>query len=82
MSRRLAVWVSLSLLLASTINAEVVDPAILDACPGYDATNVTSSSTSFTAQLSLRGPGCNVFGTDLSALLLQVDYESGMFVLF
>ena len=40
MSRRLGVWVSLSLLLASTINAEVVDPAILDACPGYDATNV------------------------------------------
>lgn len=53
-----------------------VDPMILDACPGYEATNVTTSANSLTANLVLAGEGCNVFGEDVERLSLQVTYET------
>lgn len=53
-----------------------VDPTVLDACPGYKATNVTTSVNSLTANLVLAGKGCNVFGEDLERLSLQVTYET------
>jgi alpha-glucosidase len=69
----------LCFLLATTaVRSAVVDPTVLEACPGYDAVNVTSSGSSLTAELSLRGQACNVFGTDVHTLKLQVDYETGM----
>lgn len=54
-----------------------VEPTVLDACPGYTATNVKSSGSTLTADLSLAGKACNVFGTDIQQLKLQVVYETG-----
>jgi hypothetical protein len=42
-----------------------VDPAVLDACPGYNA------------NLVLAGKPCNVFGNDIKVLNLTVVYETG-----
>lgn len=48
------------------------------ACPGYKATNVKANGGSIVgADLSLAGAACNVYGTDLDKLVLQVEYETG-----
>ena len=57
--------------------AALVDPATLDACPGYKATNVEDNGSTLTADLTLAGQACNVFGTDVQQLKLQVTYETG-----
>jgi len=54
-----------------------VNPATLDGCPGYKATNVKNSGSTLTADLSLAGKACNVFGTDIQQLKLEVAYETG-----
>lgn len=46
-------------------------------CPGYKATNVKANGGSISADLSLAGAACNVYGTDLDKLVLQVEYETG-----
>jgi alpha-glucosidase len=56
-----------------------VDPAVLDACPGYSATNVKVQGGRLTASLKLAGKTCNVFGTDIGALALEVVYETSGF---
>lgn len=53
-----------------------VDPNVLDACPGYKATNVKTTASSLTADLVLGGEGCNVFGEDIEKLSLVVTYET------
>lgn len=65
-------------LLALTLAARsaFVDPTVVDACPGYKATNVKTSSTGLTADLSLAGTACNVFGNDIQKLKLSVVYET------
>jgi alpha-glucosidase len=55
-----------------------VDPATLDACPGYKAGNVQSDGLTLTADLTLAGEACNVFGTDIQQLELEVTYETGL----
>jgi alpha-glucosidase len=55
----------------------VVDATVLDACPGYTASHVTSKGASLSADLTLAGTACNVFGEDVKTLKLQVDYETG-----
>jgi alpha-glucosidase len=47
-----------------------------DVCPGYTASNVTRSPYGFTANLALAGDACNVYGTDVDALSLTVEYQS------
>ena len=59
------------------VAATWIEPAVLDACPGYAVQNVTHTSSSLTADLVLNGNGCAVFGPDVETLLLQVDYETG-----
>lgn len=54
-----------------------VDPTVLDACPGYKAGNVQNDGLTLTADLSLAGEACNVFGTDIQQLQLEVTYETG-----
>ena len=54
-----------------------VDPAVLDACPGYKAVNVEKYGSTLTADLSLAGKACNVFGQDIQQLKLEVTYETG-----
>jgi len=60
------------------VRAVEVDPAVLDACPGYSATSVHVDGPKLTARLVLAGAPCNVFGNDLKALDLAVVYETGM----
>ena len=51
----------------------------VDDCPGYVATNVTQTATGLTADLTIAGPACNVYGYDLGALELLVEYQTGMY---
>ncbi|KAI0761474.1 alpha-glucosidase [Trametes elegans] len=57
-------------------SATVTDPTILDACPGYNVQNVSSSGANFTADLVLAGKACNVFGEDIEQLKLELTYET------
>jgi alpha-glucosidase len=50
----------------------------LDACPGYTASNVQNDGSSVTADLTLAGTACNVYGDDLTNLKLLVEYQTGM----
>jgi len=50
----------------------------LDSCPGYSAINIKNDGPKLTADLVLNGQGCNVFGTDVQTLKLDVAYETGM----
>jgi alpha-glucosidase len=45
-------------------------------CPGYSASNVKTSRTGLAADLTLAGPACNVYGTDIDLLSLQVEYQT------
>lgn len=54
-----------------------VDAAVLDACSGYNATDISTTEASLSARLTLAGDGCNVFGLDISTLALVVEYETG-----
>jgi len=57
--------------------AEELDPALLDACPGYNATSVKVDGPTLTAKLVLAGAPCTVFGNDIKVLDLAVVYETG-----
>lgn len=48
----------------------------LSSCPGYVAKNQHETRSGFYADLSLAGPACNVFGTDLPDLKLEVEYQT------
>jgi alpha-glucosidase len=75
--KSLLVSLVVSLLGACYVRAEYVDPAVLDACPGYTATNVKVQRDGLTADLVLGGKPCNVFGNDIQKLSLSVVYETG-----
>jgi len=70
-------WAILVLWTALT-SAANVNPAKLDACPGYRATNVKTDGGKLTADLTLAGSACNIFGEDLERLSLSVVYETSM----
>jgi alpha-glucosidase len=67
--------------LLGVVAATWVDPTVLDACPGYKAGNIQSDGTTLTADLTLAGKACNVFGADIQQLKLEVTYETGSSVL-
>jgi alpha-glucosidase len=46
-------------------------------CPGYKASNIKTGKSTLTADLKLAGKACNAYGTDLTSLTLEVEYESG-----
>jgi alpha-glucosidase len=48
----------------------------LSKCPGYKATKQWETRSGFYAELSLAGPACNVYGTDLPDLKLEVEYQT------
>ncbi|KAI1149403.1 glycoside hydrolase family 31 protein [Nemania diffusa] len=70
------------LFLAATASASALvgraystsDP--LAACPGYSASNVRTTASGLTAALTLAGKGCDVYGTDLKDLVLEVSYDT------
>jgi alpha-glucosidase len=47
-----------------------------DKCPGYKASHMKRTSLGLTARLTLAGPACNVYGTDVDVLDLSVEYQS------
>lgn len=49
---------------------------VLSSCPGYAASNVQTTSTGITADLTLAGTPCNAYGDDLQDLILEVTYET------
>jgi alpha-glucosidase len=53
----------------------------LESCPGYRASNVVSTGSTLTADLTLNGPACNVYGTDLTDLKLVVEYQTNTYLL-
>jgi len=63
---------------ADVARAVDVDQDLLDACPGYNATNVKADGPRLSANLVLAGKPCNVFGNDIKLLDLAVVYETGM----
>lgn len=71
------------LFMAVTASAAAILPRdypsddALTACPGYKASNVESTATGLTADLSLAGEACDVYGTDLKNLILEVSYDTG-----
>lgn len=46
-------------------------------CPGYAASNVVTTESSLTADLTLAGNACNVFSSDITKLKLEVEYQTG-----
>ncbi len=62
------------LVLASS---SVALSASIDDCPGYTASNIVESDGKLTADLSLAGAACNIYGTDLTDLKLLVEYQTG-----
>lgn len=48
-----------------------------DSCPGYAASNVVDDGSTVTVDLTLAGPACNVYGTDIQNLKLEVEYQTG-----
>lgn len=66
------------LFLAADAAAIVRRNGASPSCPGYKASNVkTVDGEIVSADLNLAGPACNVYGTDLDDLKLQVEYQSG-----
>jgi alpha-glucosidase len=57
--------------------AQVTASQGLNSCPGYKASNVVSTDSTLTADLTLNGPACNIYGTDLDDLKLVVEYQTG-----
>ncbi|KAI0905730.1 glycoside hydrolase family 31 protein [Ustulina deusta] len=53
---------------------QAVDPQVV--CPGYKASNVVKTPLGLTADLILAGDPCNVYGTDIEALGLVVEYQA------
>lgn len=73
------------LFMAAAASAAVVagrayptgDSDPLSACPGYSASNVKTTASGLKAELTLAGEGCDVYGTDLEDLVLEVSYDTG-----
>jgi hypothetical protein len=63
--------------LAALVVAISAGKAFSQSCPGYTASNVTTTPTSLTAQLKLAGTACNQYGDDIDDLVLNVEYQTG-----
>lgn len=77
----MVVMLSWLLVAAATVHGSGIVPRTstdpLTSCPGYKASNVKTTASSLTADLSLAGAACNVYGDDLTSLTLEVVYETG-----
>lgn len=56
--------------------ADLTAPNAQETCPGYKASNVQETATGVTADLTLAGEACNVYGNDVQDLTLSVEYQS------
>ena len=71
MAMKAVVFLSCALLAFQALATSISD------CPGYVAKNVKHSSSGLTADLSLDGKACNIYGKDLTNLTLSVQYQTG-----
>lgn len=46
-------------------------------CPGYKASNIEETDFGLTADFTLAGDACDIFGTDIEDLRLIVEYQTG-----
>lgn len=74
------VFLGLALPGSATSLAERQTSATLDRCPGYTASNIQDDGARITADLTLAGTACNVYGDDLTNLKLLVEYQTGKIV--
>lgn len=51
--------------------------ALVDDCPGYQASNIVNTDHGLTADLKLAGDACDLYGDDLTDLKLLVEYQTG-----
>ncbi|KAI9654492.1 MAG: hypothetical protein M1821_006582 [Bathelium mastoideum] len=64
---------------APSVTPNVLDPSAPNAqneCPGYKASNVKETTSGLTADLTIAGKECNVYGNDVRDLILSVQYQS------
>ncbi|KAI8232930.1 putative alpha/beta-glucosidase agdC [Colletotrichum sp. SAR 10_96] len=77
MARHLSIFALLTTAVsAAVIRRDYPSDDALAKCPGYQASNVQTSSNGLTAQLSLAGEPCDAYGTDLKDLTLTVEYQT------
>lgn len=48
----------------------------VDGCPGYAASNVVTTDSTLTADLTLAGAACNVYSDDIKDLKLSAEYQT------
>jgi len=58
------------------INNIPASDATVDSCPGYTASNVITTDSTLTADLTLAGIACNVYSDDIPNLKLVVEYQT------
>ncbi|KAI5118349.1 hypothetical protein M0805_009152 [Coniferiporia weirii] len=68
-----------------SVHSTLTEAASLDAtsyslnvssCPGYTLGSLQNTAAGLTAQLSLAGPACNAFSSDIANLTIEVTYET------
>jgi alpha-glucosidase len=64
-------WPALALALGSLARSVAAQD-----CPGYSASNVDKSDYGLTADLTLAGDACNLYGDDIKDLRLIVEYQT------
>jgi alpha-glucosidase len=65
--------------VGADIIPNIQDPLAINvqnACPGYKASELKETDCGLSAVLSLAGSPCNVYGIDIEALSLKVEYQS------
>ncbi len=62
--------------VSTDVVARATDP---DSCPGYQASNIVTTDSSLTADLTLAGTACNVYSDDIQDLKLLVEYQTSKY---
>lgn len=63
----------------ASLDLAVRDGVSADDCPGYEASNVETTDSTITADLTLAGDACNVYSDDIKDLKLVVEYQSSKY---
>lgn len=59
-----------------TLQTRAVDA---NTCPGYTASNIVTTDSSLTADLTLSGAACNVYSDDIKDLKLVVEHQTSKY---
>ena len=65
--------------VGANVLPNIKDPSAKQAqqlCPGYTASNVEHTASGIKGRLSLSGEPCNVYGTDIEELTIEVDIQT------